>query len=155
MKPLSKVSHTAHIKEKNAKQEIYKFLRHYKATLHTTSDKTPAELLFNRNYTHGAPYGATGRSTRPRNTPTKCTRLTRIPKRMLSTTAYESMTKSCCFSASPRRSQDMAQSHAKSLRHKVPRSQLHVATKNEKEMPRNSRKFTLLRPQTIEGADIR
>ena len=50
-KPLSKVWHTAHIEGKNAKQEIYKFLRHYGATPHTTTGRAPAELLFNRNYT--------------------------------------------------------------------------------------------------------
>ena len=50
-KPLSKVWHTAHIEGKNAKQEIYKFVRHYRATLHTTTGKAPAELLFNHNYT--------------------------------------------------------------------------------------------------------
>ena len=51
MKPLSKVWHTAHIEGKNAKQETYKFLRHYRATPHTTTGKAPAELLFNRKFT--------------------------------------------------------------------------------------------------------
>lgn len=41
----------SHVEERNAKQEIYKFLRHYRATLHTTTGKDAAELLFNLNYT--------------------------------------------------------------------------------------------------------
>ena len=40
-------------------------------------------------------------------------RLARIPKQMLSTTLYRSMTKSCCFSVSPRPSQGMTQPHSK------------------------------------------
>ena len=87
--------------------------------------------------------------------PKQSKRLTRIPKRMLSTTTYRSMTRSCCFNASPRPSQGMTQSHSKLLKYKVPRSQLHMATKYEKEMPRILRKFTHPHPQTIEGTDIR
>ena len=51
MKPLSKVWHTAYINGKNPKQEIYKFLRYYRAIPHTTTGKAPAELLFNRKFT--------------------------------------------------------------------------------------------------------
>ncbi len=51
MKPLSKVWHAAHIEGKNAKQETYKFLQHYRATPHTTTGKAPAKLLFNRKST--------------------------------------------------------------------------------------------------------
>ena len=35
---------------KNPKQEKYKFLRHYRATPHTTTGRAPAELLYNRPY---------------------------------------------------------------------------------------------------------
>ena len=50
MKPLSKGWHTARIEGKNAKQEMYKFLQHYRATPDTTTGKAPDELLFNRKY---------------------------------------------------------------------------------------------------------
>jgi len=45
------VWHNAHIEGKNAKQEIYEFLRHYWATPHTTTSKAPAEPLFNSKFT--------------------------------------------------------------------------------------------------------
>ena len=87
--------------------------------------------------------------------PKQSKRPTRIPKRMSSTTAYKSMTRSCCSSASPRPSQGMTQYHTKSLRYRVPRSQLHVVTKYDKGMPRNSRKFTHSHLPTTEGEDAR
>ena len=48
MKVIKKVWHTARIENKNFKQELYKYLRHYRATPHSTTKKAPAELLFNR-----------------------------------------------------------------------------------------------------------
>ena len=50
MKVISKTWHIAKIEGKNYKQEIYKFLRHYRATPHTSTGKAPAEVLFNRKF---------------------------------------------------------------------------------------------------------
>ena len=50
MKNLSKVWKIAKVENKCPRQELYKFLRHYRATPHTTTDKAPAEILFNRPY---------------------------------------------------------------------------------------------------------
>ena len=40
--------HIAHIEGKNHQQELYKFLRHDRATPHSSTGKAPAEVLFNR-----------------------------------------------------------------------------------------------------------
>jgi hypothetical protein len=48
MKAMNKVWHIAHIEGKNHKQELYKFLRYYRATPHSSTGKAPAEVLFNR-----------------------------------------------------------------------------------------------------------
>jgi predicted kinase len=39
---------TAHTEQLNWKQQLYRFLRNYRATPHASTDKTPAELLFGR-----------------------------------------------------------------------------------------------------------
>lgn len=46
----NKVWHIAHIEEKNHKQEPFQFLRHYRATPHSSTGKAPAEVLFNRKF---------------------------------------------------------------------------------------------------------
>ena len=46
MKPLQKAIKTAIVDGKSWKQEMYKFLRNYRATPHSTTNRTPAELLF-------------------------------------------------------------------------------------------------------------
>jgi hypothetical protein len=50
MKVLSKTWHIARIEGKNYKQEIYRFLRQYRATPHSVTKRAPAEVLFNRNF---------------------------------------------------------------------------------------------------------
>ena len=50
MKTMNKVWHIAHIEGKNHQQELYKFLRHYRATPHSSTGKAPAEVLFNRPF---------------------------------------------------------------------------------------------------------
>ena len=48
MKSLKKIWHISRIENKNFRQELYKFLRQYRSTPHSTTGKPPAELLFNR-----------------------------------------------------------------------------------------------------------
>ena len=45
-----KTLHTGEAEQLPWKQELYKFLRNYRATPHTSTDKPPAELLFNRPF---------------------------------------------------------------------------------------------------------
>ena len=47
-KPLMKAIRSAHINQQNWKQEMYKFLRQYRATPHPSTGQTPYRLLFNR-----------------------------------------------------------------------------------------------------------
>ena len=49
MTNINKVVQTALIEEKTWKQELHTFLRSYRATPHTTSGRTPYELLFGRS----------------------------------------------------------------------------------------------------------
>ena len=48
MKPLVKAVKSAHHENKDWKREMFKFLLNYRATPHTTTGKSPAELLYNR-----------------------------------------------------------------------------------------------------------
>ena len=48
MKPLEKAVRTAVVENKNWKRVINRFLLNYRATPHSTTGKSPAELLFNR-----------------------------------------------------------------------------------------------------------
>ena len=48
MKTLEKCVRAATIEHKNSKQELYKFLRQYRATPHTTTDISPCEALNQR-----------------------------------------------------------------------------------------------------------
>ena len=48
MKVVKKVWHTSHIEKKNFKQELFKYLRHYRATPHTSTGRAPSEIMFNR-----------------------------------------------------------------------------------------------------------
>ena len=48
MRTLNKAIVTARANQLNWKQQIYRFLRNYRATPHSTTGKTPAELLFGR-----------------------------------------------------------------------------------------------------------
>ena len=48
IRTLEKAARTAMICHGSWKQEIYQFLRHYRATPHTTTAKSPAELLYGR-----------------------------------------------------------------------------------------------------------
>ena len=48
MKPLAKVVHTAVVEKKDPKAAVQMFLMQYRATPHSTTGISPAELLFNR-----------------------------------------------------------------------------------------------------------
>ena len=48
MKPMAKAIRAAIIEHKNWKKELYSFLLNYRATPHSTTKFSPAELLFNR-----------------------------------------------------------------------------------------------------------
>ena len=50
MKNLKKMWHIALQEKKSPQQEMYKFLRQYRATPHCTTGKAPAEILFNRTF---------------------------------------------------------------------------------------------------------
>src|SRR6218665_3220285 len=45
MRTLKKSFEIAHVEKKNWKQEMYTFLRAYRSTPHTTTNKAPAEIL--------------------------------------------------------------------------------------------------------------
>ena len=47
-KNIEKIIHTSGTEGKNWKQELFKFLRNYRATPHTTTGRAPAELLFQK-----------------------------------------------------------------------------------------------------------
>jgi len=63
MKTIKKTWRTARVEGKNPKQEIYKLLRQYRATPHTSTGRPPAELLFNRAYRARLP--TVGRPAQP------------------------------------------------------------------------------------------
>ena len=65
MKAIKKTWHTARVEHKNPKQELYKLLRQYRATPHTSTGRPPAELLFNRAYRARLPATWTERPTQP------------------------------------------------------------------------------------------
>ena len=48
MRMLKKVAHTAYIEHKDPKEAVHRFLLAYRATPHSATGKTPAELLFSR-----------------------------------------------------------------------------------------------------------
>ena len=48
MKNITKLWHSALVEKKNPRQELYKYLRNYRTTPHSSTGKSPAELLFNR-----------------------------------------------------------------------------------------------------------
>ena len=45
---IEKILSTAKVENKNWKQELYRFLRNYRATPHSTTGKSPAELMFQK-----------------------------------------------------------------------------------------------------------
>ena len=45
-----KVLCAANVEHKNWKQELYKFLRNYRASPHTTTGKSPVEIMFQREH---------------------------------------------------------------------------------------------------------
>ena len=47
VKTILKLLHTAAAEHKNPKVELYKFLLHYQATPHSSTDKSPVEILYN------------------------------------------------------------------------------------------------------------
>ncbi|CAC5369008.1 unnamed protein product [Mytilus coruscus] len=49
MRSIGKSIRAAHTQHKNWKQEMFTFLRNYRATKHATTDVSPAKLLFGRN----------------------------------------------------------------------------------------------------------
>ncbi|KAK3083972.1 hypothetical protein FSP39_006106 [Pinctada imbricata] len=48
MQPLQKIIKAANIENKNYRQELHQFLRNYRATPHSTTGISPAEILFSR-----------------------------------------------------------------------------------------------------------
>ena len=56
VKFLCKLLHTASVEGKDPHVELYKHLLHYRATLHTTTEKSPAEMLFSRRLQTKLPY---------------------------------------------------------------------------------------------------
>jgi hypothetical protein len=48
MRTLNKTLRAAHLENKNWQQELFLFLRNYRATPHSTTGVSPAELLFGR-----------------------------------------------------------------------------------------------------------
>ena len=48
MKVIKKIWHTTRIEKKNFRQELYKFLRQYRSTPHSSTGKAPAEVLYSR-----------------------------------------------------------------------------------------------------------
>ena len=50
MKSLAKVIRIAKIENKNWRQELYTFLKAYRSTPHSTTQKSPPETLFHRNF---------------------------------------------------------------------------------------------------------
>ena len=48
MKQLVKAVKSAHYENKDWKREMFKFLLNYRATPHSTTGKSPSELLYNR-----------------------------------------------------------------------------------------------------------
>ena len=56
VKFLCKLLHTASEEGKDPRAELYKYLLHYRATPHTTTEKTPAEMLFGRKPQTKLPY---------------------------------------------------------------------------------------------------
>ena len=51
MRTIQKTLRVAHLENKNWKQELFLFLRNYRATPHSTTGISPAELLFGRKLT--------------------------------------------------------------------------------------------------------
>jgi hypothetical protein len=51
MRTIQKTLRAAHLENKNWKQELFLFLRNYRATPHSTTGISPAELLFGRKLT--------------------------------------------------------------------------------------------------------
>ena len=48
MKSIGKIVRSAKLERSSSKQVLYRFLRHYRATPHSTTGKSPAEMLFGR-----------------------------------------------------------------------------------------------------------
>ena len=51
-----KLLHTASVEGKDPRAELYKCRLHYRAILHTTAEKSPAEMLFGRRLQTKLPY---------------------------------------------------------------------------------------------------
>ena len=56
VKFLCKLLHTASVEGKDPRAEIYKYLLQYRATPHTTTERSPAEMLFGRRLQTKLPY---------------------------------------------------------------------------------------------------
>ena len=62
MKTIAKILRTARIEGKNWKQELFTFLRAYRSTPHSTTQKSPAELLLHRKMKTSLPQIDTNRN---------------------------------------------------------------------------------------------
>ena len=56
VKFLCKLLHTASVEGKDPRAELYNYLLHYRATPHTTTEKSLAEMLFGRRLQTKLPY---------------------------------------------------------------------------------------------------
>ena len=56
VKFLCKLLHTASVEGKDPRAELYKYLLHFRATPHTTTEKSSAEMLFGRRLQTKLPY---------------------------------------------------------------------------------------------------
>ena len=59
-KPLMKAIRSAVVEQRNWKQEMYQFLRQYRATPHTSTKFSPHRLLFGREHDTTLPHVSTG-----------------------------------------------------------------------------------------------
>ena len=143
MKTMNKVWHIAHIEGKNHQQELYKFLRHYRATPHSSTGKAPAEVLFNRPFQVRLPQKTNQHKIRSYPNETSKPKLNRKPTRMLrpipNHTTLKREIKSFYSRNNPKQTHDMTQSHIKLLTSKEHKSQQHEEPRSESGMLNDSK----------------
>ena len=143
MKTMNKVWHIAHIEGKNHQQELYKFLRHYRATPHSSTGKAPAEVLFNRPFQVRLPQKTNQHKIRSYPNETSKPKLNRKPTSMLrpipNHTTLKWEIKSFYSRNNPKQTHDMTQSRIKLLTSKEHKSQQHEEPRSESGMLNDSK----------------
>ena len=143
MKTMNKVWHIAHIEGKNHQQELYKFLRHYRATPHSSTGKAPAEVLFNRPFQVRLPQKTNQHKIPSYPNETSKPKLNRKPTRMLRPipkhTTLKWEIKSFYSRNNPKQTHDMTQSHIKLPTSKEHKSQQHEEPRSESGMLNDSK----------------